>query len=217
MEQQIDLDKYLIIVSKNHPLTPEKEEMLKEMFNYVPYKDEDGESCLEEETFKAYTALVKHMKRKYLIDVDARSTWRSIETQKKVMEELKEEYGEEWVKNYVALPGTSEHHTGLAFDLRFKCPVIPKPLRDKARKLSKKMGIYQKTFKIIEKEAVQFGLIKRYDDSKKEITGFNGELWHFRYVGVEHAKAMSEQGLCLEEYVKLLKDKSENKEKVSSR
>lgn len=217
MEKQMDLDKYLIIVSKDYPLTPEKEEMLKEMFNYVPYTDEDGESCLEEETFKAYTALIKLMKKKYLLDVDARSTWRSIETQQKVMEELKVEYGEEWVKNYVALPGTSEHHTGLAFDLRFKCPIIPEPLRDKARKLSKKMGIYQKTFKIIEKEAVQFGLIKRYDDSKKDITGFNGELWHFRYVGVEHAKAMTEKGLCLEEYVKLLKEQNQKVEEAKVR
>ena len=89
MEQQLDLDKYLIIVNKNHPLTPEKEELLKKTFNYVPYNDEDGESCLEEETFKAYTALVKHMKNKYFIDVEARSAWRSIETQKKVMEELR--------------------------------------------------------------------------------------------------------------------------------
>ena len=217
MEQQVDLDKYLIIVNKNNPLTPEKEEVLKKMFNYVPYNDEDGESCLEEETFKAYTALVKHMKNKYFIDVDARSAWRSIETQKKVMEELKVEYGEEWVKNYVAPPGTSEHHTGLAFDLRFKSPLVPESLRNKAVALSKKVGIHQKIFKIIEKEAIQFGLIKRYDASKKDITGFNGELWHFRYVGVEHAKAMAEKGLCLEEYVKLLKEESEIKEKSSVR
>ena len=55
------------------------------------------------------------------------------------------------------------------------------------------------------------GLIKRYDSSKKDITGVNGELWHFRYVGVENAKKIYESGMCLEEYVRELELK--NKEK----
>lgn len=212
MEQQVNLDKYLIIVSKDKPLTPEKEEKLKEMFTYIPYTDEDGASCMEEETFKAYNALIKLMKKKYLLDVDSHSAWRSVATQAKVYEELKEKYGEEWAKTHVATPGTSEHHTGLAFDLRFKYAFVPESLRGKANDVIKKIRMQKRIFEIIEKEAVQFGLVKRYDSSKEAITGVKGELWHFRYVGVEHAKAMSEKGLCLEEYVKLLKEKNQKEE-----
>lgn len=209
MNNDNKLDKYLIIVNKNLPLTEEKEQWLKENFEYVPYIDEDGESKMEIETFKAYTALVQLMKKKHHLIVDSHSAWRSIETQKKVYEDSKKLHSDEWIKTHVANAGESEHHTGLAFDLRFKFPFVPENLRVKANSLAKKVGIRKKVFKIIEKEAVQFGLIKRYPEGKFESTGFDEEDWHFRYVGVEHAKAIYESGMTLEEYVKDLKLKSE--------
>lgn len=49
-----------------------------------------------------------------------------------------------------------------------------------------------------------FGLVRRYDESKTAITGISGEDWHFRYVGVPHALYMTEKDLCLEEYLELL-------------
>ena len=209
MSTENKLDKHLIIVNKTLPLTEEKEELLKENFNFVPYTDEDGESCLEEETYKAFNALANLMKKKYHIEIDIRSAWRSIETQKKVWQELLEEHGEEWVKTHVAIPGQSEHHTGLAFDVRFKYPFVPEALQGKAKFLAQKAHLHKKIFKIIEKEAVQFGLVKRYHADKEDITGYKEEDWHFRFVGVEHAKEMYEKGMCLEEYVKELKLKSE--------
>lgn len=204
-----NIDKYLLIVNKNNPLTEERETWVKDNFEYVPYIDGDGESYMELETFKAYTALIQHMKRKYHIMVDSHSAGRTRETQEKVYEELSIKYGEEWARTHVATPGTSEHHTGLAFDLRFKFSVVPESLREQANTLAKRTKLQRKVFQLIEKEAVQFGLIKRYNEEKKEITGVKGELWHFRYVGVEHAKKMYEEGLCLEEYVELLKNKTQ--------
>ncbi len=209
MNNENNLDKYLIIVSKALPLTSEKEEWLKENFNYVPYTDEDGQSCMEEETFKAYTSLVKLMKEKHHIDIDSHSAYRSIDTQEKVYKDLAKTHTEEWMKTHVAKPGQSEHHTGLAFDLRFKHTLVPEFLRSKANTLAKKIGIQKKIFQTIEKEAVQFGLIKRYHANKESITGVQEEDWHFRYVGKEHAKKIYETGMCLEEYVKDLKLKSE--------
>ena len=46
-----------------------------------------------------------------------------------------------------------------------------------------------------------FGLVRRYDESKTAITGISGEDWHFRYVGVEAAQTMTQNNWCLEEYV----------------
>lgn len=209
MNEENNLDKYLIIVSKTLPLTQEKEEWLKENFSYVPYNDEDGQSCMEEETFKAYQALVKLMKEKHHIDVDSHSAYRSIATQEKVYQDLAKTHTKEWMDTHVAKPGQSEHHTGLAFDLRFKHALVPEILRAKANSLAKKTGMQKKIFQTIEKEAIQFGLIKRYHANKEEITGYLEEDWHFRYVGKEHAKKIYESGMCLEEYVKELKIKSE--------
>ena len=204
MNKENKLDKYLLIVSKSNPLNEEKDEWIKENFEFVPYTDEDGESCMEVETFRAYTALVALMKKKYHLDVNSHSAYRSIERQQQVYDQMVKLYGEEWAKGHVATPGTSEHHTGLAFDLRFKSSFVPEFLRGTANKISKRTGYQKKFFEILEKEAVQFGLVKRYKAGKEDITGFKEEAWHFRYVGVEHAKKMYETGMCLEEYTKEL-------------
>ena len=40
--------------------------------------------------------------------------------QQKIVKDFTEKYGEDYVKQYVAVPGYSEHHTGLALDLYFR-------------------------------------------------------------------------------------------------
>lgn len=201
---QTKLDKYLIIVSKAEPLTPEREAWLETNFEYVPYTDEDGNSKMEAETFKAYTAFVEYMKKTHHLDIDARSAFRSVHTQEEVYQQMVAEYGEQWAKDHVAPPGTSEHHTALALDFRYKPSIVPEVLRAQAIAIAKKTGLHKKAFELIEQEAVNFGFIKRYDASKQKETGFPGEAWHFRFVGKEHAKAIHSSGMCLEEYVKLL-------------
>ena len=159
------------------------------------------------------------MKKKHHIEIDSHSAGRTVATQAKVYQELKEKHGEEWARTHVAAPGSSEHHTGLAFDLRFKHMLVPESLRGKANTLALKLGIKKKIWKTIEKEAVQFGLVKRYHADKEDITGVKEEDWHFRFVGVEHAKAMYESGMCLEEYVRELKlqnDKVKDKEETKT-
>lgn len=49
--------------------------------------------------------------------------------------------------------------------------------------------------------AHEYGFILRYPEGKEDITGFDHEPWHFRYVGIEQAKLIFESGLCLEEYL----------------
>lgn len=198
------LDKYLFVVNSDKPLTPEREKWMHENFNFVPFKDEDGESFMEEQTFKAYTSLIELMKKKHHLDVDSHSAGRTVETQEKVYQQMLNKFGEEWTRDHVSMPGASEHHTGLAFDLRFKPSFVPEKLRSQMNSLSKKTGLQKKVFDLIAKEAVNFGLILRYEDNKKPITKVNGEYWHFRYVGKENAKTITEKGMCLEEYEQYL-------------
>lgn len=92
----------------------------------------------------------------------------------------------------VAKPGTSEHHTGLAFDI-----TVP--------------GKYfidtpQATW--LAKHCHAFGFILRYTPDKEEITGFLAEPWHIRYVGKLHSQFMYDANLSLEEYIDLLKKAS---------
>ena len=49
----------------------------------------------------------------------------------------------------------------------------------------------------------EYGFIVRFPDGKSDITGIMYEPWHFRYVGVEAATYIMENGLCLEEFLDL--------------
>lgn len=106
-----------------------------------------------------------------------------------------QENGEEFTYRYVALPGHSEHETGLALDVGIASDHI-----DFIRPDFPYTGISQ----IFRETAPYFGLIERYSATKESITGISHEPWHFRYVGYPHASFMNEKQICLEEYIELL-------------
>ena len=124
------------------------------------------------------------------------SGWRSQEEQQRIWDDSLAENGLEFTRKFVALPGHSEHQTGLAIDLGlrqdhvdFICPEFPYT------------GICQ-TFR---ETAPKYGFLLRYPEGKENVTGIGHESWHFRYVGTPHAEIMTKHGLCLEEYTDLLK------------
>ena len=89
--------------------------------------------------------------------------------------------------------GTSEHNTGLGFDI----------LQQGNFTLSES---FENTaqFKWLSEHAEEYGFILRYRKDKTTQTGIMYEPWHFRYVGVEHAKKINELDMCLEEYISYL-------------
>ncbi|MBR5043892.1 MAG: M15 family metallopeptidase [Clostridia bacterium] len=87
-------------------------------------------------------------------------------------------------RSIVALPGTSEHELGLALD------IIAEFDADSTA-----------TWTWLRENSWRYGFILRYPAGKEEITGISFEAWHFRYVGVPTAQEITEQGLCLEEYL----------------
>jgi D-alanyl-D-alanine carboxypeptidase len=89
-------------------------------------------------------------------------------------------------------PGYSEHHTGLAFDLKVMSNSAPIQLRDSE-------------YEWLEAHCAEYGFIIRYEASKSALTGIVDEPYHFRYVGVSHATYMTANNLCLEEYLELLR------------
>ncbi len=91
---------------------------------------------------------------------------------------------------WVAPPGTSEHHTGLAVDL-----VTP------THQVMDHAFADTEAAKWMKAHCAEYGFILRYPEDKQDITGITFEPWHFRYVGVKDAKAIMSAGLCLEEYL----------------
>lgn len=85
-------------------------------------------------------------------------------------------------------PGASEHQTGLAVDLM-----------DRSYQKLVYENMSQEFFKVLDENCARFGFIKRYPTKKLLLTGWD-EPWHYRYVGVEAATFIMEQGLCYEEF-----------------
>ena len=121
------------------------------------------------------------------------SGYRSYDEQVEIYSSRVDSKGIEYAKKYVAMPGCSEHHTGLCLDLSVYTDEGAAMHLDDSE-----------DYAYVIEHCADFGLVRRYDESKSEITGISGEDWHFRYVGVPHALYMTENGLCLEEYLELL-------------
>lgn len=86
------------------------------------------------------------------------------------------------VEAYVAVPGTSEHHLGLAIDISGSDQVCA----------------------WLAEHCWEYGFVLRYPAGKEDITGIQYERWHFRYLGTELAEELQELGLTLEEYMDML-------------
>ena len=106
-------------------------------------------------------------------------------------------YGDEQTENEaveaadraVQKPGYSEHNTGLAMDFN--------TVNDSFKNTN--------TYAWLMEHAEDYGFVLRYPEDKEDITGIMYEPWHFRYVGVEHAKKMNELHMCLEEYIEYVR------------
>lgn len=123
------------------------------------------------------------------------SGWRSRAEQQAIWDDTRAREGDAFTRQYVALPGCSEHQTGLAMDLAKAAPSI-----DFIRPDFPDEGPCG-TFRRL---AAQYGFIQRYRREKEAVTRIAEEPWHFRYVGVPHALLMEQNRLCLEEYVPFL-------------
>ena len=121
--------------------------------------------------------------------------YRSIQYQQELFDERVYAYRQEGysgtqarakVRQTVADPGSSEHHTGLAFDLA---------VTGEASFGATKHSVW------LREHCWEYGFIIRYPADKTSITNIAHEPWHVRYVGTSHALIMRDENLCLEEYI----------------
>lgn len=86
----------------------------------------------------------------------------------------------ELAEQWVSVPGYSEHQLGFAVDIN---------------------GATYDVYLWLQENSYKYGFIFRYPGHKTDITGVEEEVWHYRYVGMEAAAEIYEQGICLEEYL----------------
>ncbi len=89
-----------------------------------------------------------------------------------------------------AFPGESEHQSGLCVDLIEKGEL----------NLSESFG-ETAAFAWLCENAHKYGFILRYPENKNEITGYDYEPWHYRFVGINTARIIHEENMCLEEFL----------------
>ena len=143
---------------------------------------------------KPYIEKLIHDANNNGINIIVDSAFRSGNYQQMILDKLISEKGNEAYK-LIALPGASEHQTGLAVDFAIY-----------------ENGIYNDDIKEDDKEAIwlkdnawKYGFILRYPKGKEYITGFNFEPWHYRFVGLELALELYQTNQTLEEYKKCVK------------
>ena len=158
------------------------------------YDEVESKILIKEEVYIAFKELDKFLRENgYKVFID--SGYRSYSYQEYILNMYKEKYGEEEGTKLCAKPGFSEHQLGLAIDLGFE----------------NKDGIYissitedSEEYNILKCNAYKFGFILRYPKGKEDITKYNFEPWHFRYVGKRLSYILYEKDLTLDEYYEKL-------------
>lgn len=118
------------------------------------------------------------------------SGYRSYDRQKTIYEQNIAVKGEDYTRMYSAMPGQSEHQTGLAIDI--STPSVFSSLTTEFENTPEGQWLRD--------NAGNYGFILRYPPGKEHITGYAYEPWHFRYVGIPLATYLEKEGITLEEY-----------------
>ncbi len=194
-----DRDAYLLLVNENNTLDE----------NYKPddltgltatRKDGRNTQYMREYAAKALEAMYLEMAEYGITDVSVTSAYRSYAYQNQLFNQYLNEninrystYEEAYAATRAlsALPGTSEHQSGLCCDMH--------NLSSAHKRFAEK-----EAYAWLRDNCYKFGFIIRYPEDKVDITGYDFEPWHYRYVGRYHATMMHEYGMCLEEYIEFL-------------
>ena len=148
------------------------------------HKTNDGRYYwLEAETYEQYIKMWNAAKLEGL-SMEIVSAYRTEQYQRTLYDNRLTINGKVYADNYTARPGASEHQTGLAVDVGN----------------SKGVFEYTNEFKWLQQHAHEYGFILRYPKGKEWITGYSYEPWHYRYVGVDAARTIQQEGITYEEY-----------------
>lgn len=174
----------LILVNKDHPL---KEELMPSLLVETKAK------AFSDEKFLVYKEvednLIKMFSDAYGLGLKLciSSAYRTHVEQEEVFKELPDR---------AAIPGTSEHETGLAVD------IICEDMTKEEEEENPFVFETTKEFEWLRNNCYKYGFILRYPKGMEEITGIPYEPWHYRYVGIDDAPIIANGVKVLEKYIK---------------
>ncbi|WP_273850468.1 M15 family metallopeptidase [Guptibacillus spartinae] len=123
-------------------------------------------------------------------ELKAVSGYRSYERQEAIFAYNAEQRGAEVANQVSAQAGQSEHQTGLTMDI--STPSIGSSLTEDFGDTPEGQWVAE--------HAHEYGFVVRYLKGKEDITGYQYEPWHVRYVGKEAATEVHKAGVTLEEF-----------------
>ncbi len=183
-----DFDDY-VLVNKHRQLSS----------NYIPddlvtiddeYVKVDEEIEIERNVAKAFYDMAEAASKDGM-ELMVSSGYRSYADQEEITNTYLELYGQNYVDNYVAKPGFSEHQTAMSLDIASK---------------SVDTFVESNEYGWMMDNAYKYGFILRYPKSKEDITGYKCEAWHYRYVGKKIAKYIKEHNITYDEYYVMFLD-----------
>lgn len=121
----------------------------------------------------------------------AASAYRSYQDQETIYNGYVSAKGQAYADAYSVKPGFSEHQSGLAVDLAATNEPDGTEFKD------------TKAYTWLSSNSYDYGWILRYPQGKTQITGYDYEAWHYRYVGSSLAKKIQESKLTYDEYYAL--------------
>jgi zinc D-Ala-D-Ala carboxypeptidase len=185
----------LALVNKEFALGEYKpEDLVRPKVPFVFGNQELEKAYIREEAARSLEQMFAAAKSQQIF-LTAISGYRSYEYQEMLLNREIEQFGKEKAVMAVAPPGQSEHQSGLAMDIS-----------SKSNKFQVNIEFGQtKEGKWLAENAYKYGFILRYPEDKVDITKYQYEPWHFRYVGPEAAKVIHENDWTLEEYFQNVK------------
>lgn len=191
-------NQYFILVNRENRLSENyvPNNLIEIKSRFLNYAEDDNlESTASEALNRMFNAAMEDG-----ISLVGVSGYRSYDMQRRLYDTRMIREGEAQTRSYTAEAGASEHQTGLAIDI----------LSDEYSVLDEGFE-NTRAFKWLNENCYKYGFILRYLKGKEDITGYNYEPWHFRYIGNEEAAMeIMNRGLTFEEYINEIKGKIEN-------
>lgn len=178
-----NLNETTLLVNKYYYLT---EDYVPENLEEISLSYARSGMQLVHEAKEAFETLSEEAKKEGM-NIIAMSSYRSYEYQVDLYNRYVETDGKEAADTYSARAGYSEHQTGLAVDVYNK--ELPYTSFEQTEE-----------FTWMQENAYKYGFILRFPKDKVNITGYQYESWHYRYIGEEVAEYIHKNNLTLEEY-----------------
>jgi D-alanyl-D-alanine carboxypeptidase len=171
---------YMVLVNRRNCLPEGWEENL-EIEHFTNSVGDEVKT--ESKAYEEYCALKEEVEKdlegyeKGEVKLELDSAYRSVEEQQRIWDDFTQKYGDDYTRKTVAVPGYSEHHTGLALDLYLI--VDGKDIVE-----NEDLITYPEIWEKIHEKLANYGFILRYTPGAEYITGYAYEPWHIRYVGM---------------------------------